>query len=153
MRLTEAQRLIDLVIANLSPFIIKSTAVGSVRRKQAEIGDLDILIEIKEQDVERVKYACRRFATLHSGGTRKLRLGNLFGTKAEMDIWLTYPPRNFYALQAIFTGPDHVTIKLRENLERKGVKRPHAKLPVRSEEEYFKLAGLDYLPPEDRHTL
>lgn len=153
MRLKEAEQLIALVIANLSPFIIKSTAVGSVRRKQAEIGDLDILIEIKEQDVERVKLACKKFATIHSGGTRKLRLGNLLGTEAEMDIWLTYPPRNFYALQAIFTGPDHVTVKLRENLERKGVRRPHAKLPVRSEEDYFKLAGLDYLPPEDRHTL
>ena len=153
MSLTKAQKLIDLVLANLAPYIIKSTAVGSVRRKQEEIGDLDILIEIKEQDIERVKLACRKFSVLHSGGSRKLRLGHLFGTEAEMDIWLTYPPRNFYALQAIFTGPDHVTIKLRENLERKGVKRPHAKLPVRSEEDYFKLAGLDYLPPEDRHTL
>lgn len=137
----------------MAPYTINASPVGSVRRKAPEIGDLDILIQIKEQDFERVKHAVTSFARIHSGGSRKLRLGNLFGTAAECDLWVVYPPRNFHALQAIFTGPDHVTVKLRYNLERRGVRRPHAQLPVRDEEHFFELAGLDFLPPEDRHKL
>lgn len=154
MSLDEAQRLSQSIFSQLSPYTLKTSVVGSIRRKEQNIGDLDLLVELRsESDVDRIKAKVSTFSTIHSGASRKLRIGNIFGTNAQADIWMVYPPRNFYALLAIFTGPDHITIKLRNNLERKGVRRPHSKLPVKSEKHFFELANLPFVPPEDRHKI
>lgn len=153
MRLGEAYLLSADVLDRLKHLTSKSSMVGSVRRQEPWIGDLDILIEINEKDIGKIKRELSKFSTIHSGGDRKLRIGNIFNTDMEGDVWLVYEPRNFYALQAIFTGPADLTIKMRELLERNGYERPHSELRVSSEAEVFQLCGLPFLEPSERHTL
>lgn len=149
MKLEEAELLIDSILGRLERFVLKSSYLGSVRRKEEEIGDLDILIEIFANDVPMIKQTLQGFSSIHSGGEKKIRIGNIFGTNAEADIWLVYPPRNFYALQAIFTGPAAVNIKLRRELQRHGIRRPHSQVQG-LEKDIFTLAGMPYVAPENR---
>ena len=118
------------------------------------MSDIDILVEVFESDVRVLQQEVQKFSTLYKGGKKYLRIGNVFGdSRVEADLWLVYPPRNFYALQAILTGPASLTIKMRQKLLQRGLPRPHGEIRVDSESSMFQLANLDFVPPEKRHTL
>ena len=154
MTLEEAENYVEAILLRLEPFSIRASPVGSVRRKEPIIGDLDIVMEIWKSDLKAFKLAVQQFSTLHSGGEKKIRIGNIFNNpQLQADIWLVYPPRSYTTLLGIFTGPDHVTIKLRENLLRNGYRRPHGEIRTQSEKQLFDIAGLPFLPPEERHKI
>jgi DNA polymerase/3'-5' exonuclease PolX len=150
--LSKAEDITTKILEKLSPAIIRGSVVGSVRRKEETIGDLDFVIEIKKSEQLKVKRIVRTFSEIYTDGNKKLRLSKIFGDPdVQGDIWMVYPPRNYYVMLALFTGVGHSQL-FREKLISKGIPRPHGELKVQSEKEFFDLAGIPWSLPQERRA-
>lgn len=159
MLLPKAVSLAEELVAHMrgSPLVLRVNAAGSVRRRLATVGDLDIVVAANDQ-----AGAVQHFlafpgvqSVIDSGPTAaSVLLHN--GVHADV---LTGPPENFGALLHHFTGSKHHNIHLRRLAQRlgysiseHGVKRIETGETVRaaSEEAVYALFGMDTPPPELR---
>jgi len=132
---------------------VHASVVGSLRRKQETIGDIDLLVQPTEpypRIIEEIKRRILTKAEWYRGGQRILSFSNVLDTGIPMQIFLAYPPKNYYALLALRTGPAEDSLRLRAALEARGFPRPHSEIAVRSEQELYELAGLPWIEPTER---
>jgi len=132
---------------------IHGSVVGSLRRKKSMVNDIDILLEVAspiEENIKEIKARIGRKAVWYQGGDKMLSYSSVLDTQIPMQVWLVYPPRNFYAMLALRTGPAEDSIRLKEGLIANGFQRPHGEISVGSEQEFYQLAGLKWIEPTER---
>jgi DNA polymerase (family 10) len=140
-------------VASVSP-------LGSLRRMASTVGDIDIAVAS-----DKPKEVLEHF-TRYSKATRVLEKGDRTASivvpgDVQVDL-MVQPPAAYGALLQHFTGSKHHNIALREyaikhgmSLSEYGIKKLQKsktqKLQkFRTETEFYKTLGLDYIPPELR---
>ena len=129
------------------------SVVGSLRRQEETVGDIDILVEVAPpffENAAKIKSRILTKAKWHRGGDRMMVFRDVLGVDVHLDLFLCYPPRCYYSLLALRTGPKEDTQALVAGLEKNGYPRPHAEIPVRGEKELYELAGVEYVNPKER---
>jgi DNA polymerase (family 10) len=141
--------------------VLRSDTLGSLRRKAATIGDIDILVSTKDPTIvidHFVKYPKNQKTIEKGDKTASLLLPG----DVQVDLLVTQPETYGAALQH-FTGSKHHNIALREYALKKGLslseygikvlnaKKGSAKLKTfDTEEKFYNHLGLNYIEPELR---
>ena len=138
----------------LGPYAKRIIATGSIRRRAQRIGDVDVQVEVREPvplNIRRIRMVLRRSGRWIKGGDRMMVIENAFGSaRLRLEVHLIHPPKNWYAMLALRTGPAEQTIEMVKQLKDRGHPRPHGELSVASEEQVFELAGMTWKRPEER---
>jgi len=139
------------------PGVDKVCTAGSVRRRQETIGDIDTLVTTKYP--EKVMDAFVRMPEVLevlAKGPTKTMVRLKFGINA--DVRVVKPSEYGSALQ-YFTGDKNHNIELRKIAIEKGLKlneygvfRGKKRLGGKTEEEIYKILGMDWIEPELRTT-
>lgn len=139
------------------PAVKKINPLGSLRRKAATIGDLDIAVATdKPASVLEhfVKYP--KAQRILEKGT--ISAGIVVPGDVQVDL-MVQPPEAYGALLQHFTGSKHHNIALRElalkkglSLSEKGIKdlKTEKMKAYPTEKEFYRAIGLDWVPPELR---
>jgi len=160
--LFEALSIVDGILRELkkNANIVNIEPCGSIRRRKETIGDVDMLCCVKRGKEKEVIEKFARLPhvkkVLACGGTK----GSVI-TAENFQVDLRVVPENAYgsALQ-YFTGSKQHNIRLREFANKKGltiseygvfeVGDKSKPIAGRTEEELYKILGLDYIAPELR---
>ncbi|MDD5147159.1 MAG: DNA polymerase/3'-5' exonuclease PolX [Candidatus Daviesbacteria bacterium] len=140
-----------------SPDILEVHPLGSLRRMVATVGDLDFSVS-SEKEKEVVEYFCKMpgVSRVVDKGENKATIVLTSGIQVDL---LVGKPESYGALLQHFTGSKAHNIKLRTLAQQKGfslseygVKNVTSnKLQeTRTEEEFYKLLGMQTPPPEIR---
>ena len=156
------------VAERLSPTLEKVKAVGSLRRRRPSVGDLEFLaIPFFDEDLfggnprpilDPVRLALRELGSWVKCGDRFMQVADVLGTKGlSLDLYLVHPPAEWGSLQAIRTGPWQLGLLCMMRLTQNGYKHRDGRvykngitIPTPTEEDFFKLAGIECLPPSQR---
>ncbi|MEX2007611.1 MAG: PHP domain-containing protein [Candidatus Levyibacteriota bacterium] len=141
--------------------VIKVEPLGSLRRMNATVGDVDLAITSKDSE------AVIDYFVAFPGKERIIERGPttasiLIGGGKHVDL-LILPPQQFGSLLQHFTGSKHHNVALREfalkkrmSLSERGIKLLGKKgsplVEFASEEKFYKYLGLDWIPPEIREN-
>jgi DNA polymerase (family 10) len=141
------------------PTVLKADALGSLRRMSATIGDIDIAVAIKGDNIKEVIEHFLKFP-------KKLAVDNAGEKKASIIL----PPNirvdlrvqdidNYGSMLQYFTGNKAHNIRLRElalkkgySLSEWGIKtvKTGKTLKFKEEPDFYKFLGFQYVPPEMR---
>lgn len=168
----EAFTLAKKVAAELRPVVVRSKAVGSLRRRKPHVSDIEFVVEPKmvpsdlfgnkTPRVEPVRKVLQEIGTWIKGGERYMAVTDLYGADGvRLDVFLVSPPAQWGSQVAIRTGPadlgKHCMVKLKENGMRHTdghVEKVGGELvPTPDEKDFFRLAGVKYVPPARRDSL
>jgi DNA polymerase/3'-5' exonuclease PolX len=161
---SEAYALAERVSQLLEPVCARSKCVGSVRRKRPDCGDIEFLVEPyqvetslfgeREPDADLIRYAFAGHGREVKGGDRMIQYADLFGAEGVvLDLYLQHEPAEWGSLLAIRTGPAELGIHAMLGFRARGLRHTNgfvAGHPTPTEEEYFRLAGLECVPPWER---
>lgn len=161
MPLEKAEKLANMIINELKKLkqLMRVEAAGSIRRKQETIGDIDLVIEIKnnkEAELISNKFVKMPFAKeiLNKGKEKatiltknKIQIDIRFFTKEEYGAGLLY-----------FTGNKQHNIFLRKlaikqsmKLNEYGLFKGKKRIAGKTEDEIYEKLGLNYIEPEMRY--
>ncbi len=137
------------------PAVVRADPLGSLRRQVATVGDVDVAVASKKprEVIEHfTKYPKK--ARVLEAGERTSSIVLPGGSQVDL---MVQPPESYGSLLQHFTGSKHHNIALREfalkhgmSLSEYGIKI-HGKLRnFKTEEEFYKALGLDWIPPELR---
>lgn len=152
-----AQRVASEVIVWMKKkdFVKDAQPLGSVRRKVATIGDVDIAVA-----TDKPKEAMEHFVS-YPHKKRVIEKGDrsasiLVPPNIQVDM-MVQPTEAFGSLLQHFTGSKHHNIVLREyalkhnmSLSEYGIKKNGKLIKVPTEEAFYKTLGMKYIPPELR---
>lgn len=162
----------------MSPFCERIEIAGSLRRKNPFVGDVELLYVPKWEerkdglfDTKLVNLAKEKILDLLLNATITKRLNRLgkisswgpenkhavHATGIPVDLFATTEGCFFMSL-VIRTGPKELNVRLMTECRKMGVEghaygtftRGGAVVPVASEREVFRIAGLTWAEPEDR---
>lgn len=135
--------------------LIEISTLGSLRRKASTVGDID-LAAASDSPEKVIKHFCdypNKQRVLQKG-ERKAALilpGNI-----QVDL-MVESPNNFGSIKQHFTGSKQHNILLREYAIKKGWKvsdygitKNNKLLKIKTEREFYKTLGFNYIPPELR---
>lgn len=154
--LKTSHKLID-ELKNRSDEIIKIDVAGSTRRKKIKVGDLDILIAVKDKKEHSLNKSIKKLKSVKDillEGDTKITARTEEGLQVDFRIVNEdeYPAALLY-----FTGSKYHNVKLRQLAKDKGYKlneygvfSEQKKLETESEKEIYKLLDLKYIEPEIR---
>jgi DNA polymerase (family X) len=162
MLLKDAEKLGNKIIQQLSelPGVQRAALAGSLRRKKATIGDIDIVVLAAPQYRNRI---VEKFTTL-PGVSRVLAKGStrvsvvLKEGNVQVDIRLVHD-FEYGAAMLYFTGSKEHNIKLRTIARGRGYRineygifemATGRRVAGETEEEMYRFLGLNYIPPEQR---
>lgn len=178
--LADGQRIADQIVSDLSPYCERIQIAGSIRRKRPLVGDVELLIIPKIQEllqageffptVQNITYVqidrlivSRYFAKrIKIDGTvtygEKVRLLTHVETQFPIDLFFTTPACWYNLLVCRTGGKESNAMIARRALQRGshwhmgGVGfLSHAGVHVvKSEEDVFKFVDLPFVPPEQR---
>lgn len=155
----------------LKPTVARIKAVGSLRRRRESVGDLEFLAEpIMDKDLfdanptpilDPVRKVMHELGDWEKGGDRMMKVSNLLGhVGLDLDLFLVHPPAEWGSLMAIRTGPADLGVQCMIRFRKKGllhvaghVTKAGKVIPTPTEEDFFELAGVDCVPPDQRDTL
>lgn len=138
-----------------SRYVFKAHFLGSLRRMVPTVGDLDFAVSSHEGK-KVVEYFCKMPGVLRviDKGETKATVILFSGVQADL---LVVAPQSYGALLQHFTGSKSHNIKLRTvalhkklSLSEYGVKKQGKLIPTETEEEFYKLLGMQVPPPELR---
>lgn len=148
-----AEAMVDMV--RQWPEVLRAELAGSLRRKKELIKDMDIVVatETPAAVMERLVTAPFVSEVIGSGPTKtsvRLEMG------IQLDLRAVQPAEFVYALHH-FTGSKEHHTALRGRAKELGLKineygifRGEERIPCETEEEFFRVLGLAYIPPELR---
>jgi DNA polymerase (family X) len=147
----------DRILAYLRqcPDVIKVHVLGSLRRMAATVGDLDFAVSSNNPE-NVVKYFCRmpQSARIIDQGQTKASVALQSGLQADL---LVGSPESYGALLQHFTGSKAHNIHLRTlagkiglSLSEYGVKKAGKLIKTETEEQFYKLLGMQVPLPEIR---
>lgn len=143
------------------PSALRVEPLGSLRRKVATVGDIDIAVATNEPGtvIEHFSKYPKAKGIIEKGESSA---SILLPGEVQVDLKVV-KPKLFGSLLQHFTGSKHHNIALREyalkigmSLSEYGIKRVNAKKvnaklkTFRTEEEFYRFIGLDWIPPELR---
>jgi len=155
--LTEAFPIAQRVLEHLRLLreCVQVEPLGSLRRMVATVGDIDIAVASKDpQKVVHHFKAFREVSRVLEAGPRTSSIVLKNGMQVDL---MVQPPEAFGALLQHFTGSKNHNIHLREyalkksfSLSEYGIKQKGKLNKFKTEEEFYKFLGLDWIPPELR---
>ncbi|MCK9185890.1 DNA polymerase/3'-5' exonuclease PolX [Candidatus Gracilibacteria bacterium] len=134
---------------------------GSLRRRQETIGDIDILVTVKNpkkssETVMKHFNSYREILTILSSGDTKSSVVLQSGIQIDLRV---IADESFGAAMHYFTGNKDHNIKIRDIAKRKGLKiseygvfKGEKMISGQKEEDIFKSVGLPYIIPELRNN-
>lgn len=150
-----AEQLIDYLKKNKN--CAQAQPLGSLRRMVATVGDIDIAVASKNPKaiIDSFKKYPQNTRILNAGTiSASAILKN--GIQADLKI---QPLESYGALLQHFTGSKNHNIALRElslkkgmSLSEYGIKEKNKILKFKTEEEFYKHLGLEWIPPELREN-
>jgi DNA polymerase (family X) len=152
----EAQKLHEK-IAN-SPFVIRSSLGGSIRRKNEIVKDIDIVVSTKNpQEVMNLFTSVDEAEEVIAKGDTKssIRLKSQINADIRTVSDSQYP----YALHHFTGSKEHNTAmrsmakKFNIKMNEYGLFKGDKLIECKSEEEIFKVFAMDYIPPELRENI
>lgn len=167
----EAFEIASEAVEVLKPTVEKLKAVGSLRRQRETVGDLEFLaIPFFDEDLfggsptpilDPLERALRSLGAWKKGGSRHMQITDLMGHQhLQLDLFIVHPPAEWGSLLAIRTGPAALGILSMMGLNKRGfshlrggVYKKNTLHPTPTEEEFFKLAGIEYVLPFQRDEL
>ena len=163
------EKLLRKILKRMNPGL-KMTICGSYRRGRAESGDIDCFITHPDivskdntqllNDIVKVLTKCGILVDhlTEYGGTKYMGMGKLLEIPRRIDIrvipWASYPYAILY-----FTGSKNHNLIMRNIAKKKGYKLneysmefiiDHSLVQCNTEEEIFKVLGMEYLDPTQR---
>ena len=135
--------------------INKINSLGSLRRKAATIGDIDISVASNDP-ISCLEHFCRYplLKKVIEKGTKTASI--LLPNDVQIDL-MVQSPDSYGSLLQHFTGSKHHNIALREyalkkglSLSEYGIKDKGRIKKFSDEESFYKYLGLNYIPPELR---
>ncbi|OGM86962.1 hypothetical protein A2616_00055, partial [Candidatus Woesebacteria bacterium RIFOXYD1_FULL_33_11] len=141
-----------------SPETLKVDCLGSLRRKTATVGDIDILVKskFKNQNAKIIKHFTKYPKTQKVIEAGEHTASILLPNNVQVDLLVTTSEQYGSALQH-FTGSKEHNIALRESAHNKGYSlseygiKPNKNF--KTEEELYNFLGLDYIEPELREDM
>jgi DNA polymerase (family 10) len=144
--LAQADRIAAKIVEALSPFCERIEVAGSIRRRRAMVGDVDVVALPRAWQLEQLRERARQSTTVVTDGP------------ATRDFF-SETPTNFGTLLLMRTGSREHNIYLVEHAKRMGLRwNPYHGvfdgfgkcLAVAEEAEIFRALGLAFVPPERR---
>jgi DNA polymerase (family 10) len=138
------------------PGVEKAEAAGSLRRWKTTIGDIDIVVAIKDaKDLMTALASHSDVQRLLGSGSNKTSLELAGGI--NMQVW-TQPPERFGTLLQFVTGSKDHNVTLREIAQKKDLSLSErcitsadgGELLFADEADVYKALGLNWIPPELR---
>lgn len=174
----DAQKLAQVLSESLREVCDEVKTVGSVRRRRSRVGDLEMLARprlvetdlfgTKDYDFESIVRKLSECGTIIKGAReagspsyspRYLQIEDVLGYPGlKADIFLVYPPANWWCLLAIRTGPAKLSQLAVTRMKAFGLAHRDGRIvdsngdeyPVTSEEDFFEAARLPYAKPIHR---
>ena len=135
---------------------------GSVRRMKETIGDFDILVAAQKENWQKIHDAFVSFPDLEDVILHGFTKSSIILKEHHRQCDLrTVEPDSWGAALQYFTGSKHHNIKLREIAKERGLKINEygvfevsggRKVAGRSEEEIYRVLGMQFIPPEMREN-
>ncbi len=137
------------------PGVDKVQTAGSIRRRQETIGDIDTLITAKHPEkVMKIFTRMPEVAEILARGPTKTTVRLRSGIQADVRI---LPPEDYGSALQYFTGDKNHNIEIRKIAIKKGLKlneygifRGKKNLGGKTEEEIYKILGMEWMEPELR---
>src|SRR3989338_2135208 len=109
MQLNEAKKRGMQIYKQISPYVKRGRLAGSIRRNKTFVGDIDIVIELKPNNLDQLKNSLMGLGELRLKGDKLIR----FITKdnTPVDIYIA-TKENYEPLLLIRTGSKEHNIKL-----------------------------------------
>lgn len=133
----------------------RADPLGSLRRQASTVGDIDIAVATKNPKdvIEHFTKYPKKTKVIEAGeATASLLLPG--GSQVDL---MVQPPDAYGALLQHFTGSKHHNVSLRTlalkkglSLSEYGIKKRGRLTKVATEEEFYKMLGMDWIPPELR---
>jgi len=144
---------------------------GSLRRGRSHVGDIEIVAKVVVERgglfgdeltplLEPVRHVLSCHGELGKNGTRYIEVLDVGGVGVKADVFLVHPPAEWGTILAIRTGPSELSqwaVTRMRRLSRRCVDghvetKDGERIPTPTEAAFFRAAGLDCLPPEDRES-
>jgi DNA polymerase/3'-5' exonuclease PolX len=146
------------IFCAISPYTSKFKLVGSLGRKEDQVGDIDILVE--PTDIPAIRAELSKMGTWKRGGDRLMVINNVFDSVFQFDLWLSHPPSQWGVAVAIRLNPAPLVIYGKKVIDSKGLTRGGGtifngdqELSIPEEEDWFKLVDLPYVEVTERWKL
>lgn len=158
MTLPDANDVANKILEHLRkhPAVHRADPLGSLRRRVATIGDIDIAAATKDPEAVIEHFLTYPYQKLTDRGPAGSTV--LLHNGRQVDIRVQHPD-SYGAMLQYFTGSKHHNIQLRTfalekglSLNEHGIKHVKSGLveKVATEEMFYKKIGLPYIPPEIR---
>ena len=156
MQLIEAQEKGKQILRQLEQFIVKGQLVGSIRRKKPIVRDIDIVIELKPDNLDNLKKSLSELGNLTLKGKKLIRL--ITSDNIQVDIYIA-SQENYDPLLLIRTGSKEHNVKLTTRshifnykLTANGlIDMKTGSIIATSEQDIFKALKMNYVEPENRN--
>jgi len=133
----------------------KAALAGSIRRWKETVGDGDIQV-VSDKPEKVMDFFVSLPEVIHTYGKGKTKSSVKLKNGMNVDLRVV-PEKSFGAAMQYFTGDKYhnihlrqIAIKKRYKLNEYGVFRGKKQIVGRTEEEVYKVLGLDWIPPEMR---
>lgn len=171
--LSTARRTAEKIVAELAPWCDRIEIAGSIRRGRPFVGDIDIVVLPKVDQIGAILERCSRQTKFVKGADQYQVFEFMNGI--QLDLWIAHhdrpeerdmldevqrfaQPNNFGMLLLSRTGSKEHNIYLAKVAQARGVQfEPHAgikraaKVIASAEElDIFQALNLEYVPPERR---
>ena len=164
MSFDEALAIARTAHERVTPHVKRAKAVGSLRRRRREVGDLELLVEPRlidadlfgtpKPDLDALRAEVLGWSSWVKGGDRMWQVTDVLGVEGvTLDLYFVWPPAEWGSLLAIRTGPWQLGRIAVTRLRDAGT--PHVDghvpgHPTPTEADFFRLAGLECRPPHER---
>ena len=156
MQLNEARKKGEQILKQIAPFIVRGRLAGSIRRKKPFVRDIDIVVEVQLQNLDKLKNFVSQLGELKLKGDKLVRL--ITNDNVQIDIYIA-TKENYEPLLLIRTGSKEHNIKLtiralsmNMQLTANGlIDKKTGKIIATSERDIFKALKMIYVEPKKRN--
>jgi DNA polymerase (family 10) len=157
MRLSLALTIAEAIKATLSPYCVRCEIAGSVRRKKADVGDLEIVCVPRPADILQFVPEVQNLGTTIKGDANGKYTQIALPQGIDLDLFITRPEQ-WGLIFAIRTGSSNFSHKtLATGWVKHGYHSVDGMLckggrpvAVREEKDLFAIIGIPYIEPEWR---
>lgn len=152
MQLEEAEQLAEQIVGEIADYCEKIKIVGSIRRRKAEVKDIDLVLLVKPERWWDFTLKLRKISKVSIDGKQVKRV---VYKGEQIDLYIA-TPETWGTLVLIRTGSAAHNIKLSMIARKKGLKLSHSGLTkngeviASTEKEIFEALDLSYVEPEER---
>ena len=156
MKLAEAIKKGEQILKKIVPFIARGRLVGSIRRNKIIVRDIDIVVEIKPDNLDKLKKCLAEIGNIKLKGDKLIRF--ITFDNIQVDIYIGNK-ENYQPLLLIRTGSKEHNVKLTTRahifnykLTANGlIDLKTGSIIATSEGDIFKALKMSYVEPQNRY--